>query len=49
MFRPVSFVVTALLVGTPAYAQERTAAIDSIFSFATQETPGNERTLPKVR
>ncbi len=30
----------ALLVGTPAYAQDRTAALDSIFSFATAQTPG---------
>jgi len=36
----VSFVFTALLVGTPAYAQDKTAEIDKIFSWATQSTPG---------
>src|SRR5918998_1524186 len=40
MFRLVSFVVAALLVGTPAYAQDKTSEIDKIFSFATAETPG---------
>ena len=40
MFRLVSFVVTALLVGTPAYAQDKTSEIDKIFSWATPATPG---------
>ncbi len=40
MFRLISFVVIALIVGTPAYAQDRTGEIDKIFSFATAETPG---------
>ncbi len=40
MLRPVALVVTAALLGTPAYAQDRTAGIDSIFGFATAATPG---------
>ena len=40
MFRLVSFVVAVLLVGTPAYAQDKTGEVDKIFSFATAETPG---------
>ena len=40
MFTLVSFVVTALLVGTPAYAQDKTAEVDKIFSGATPATPG---------
>ncbi|HEV2146162.1 MAG TPA: serine hydrolase [Longimicrobiaceae bacterium] len=40
MFRPGSIVATALLLGTPTYAQDRTAEVDRIFSFATPETPG---------
>jgi CubicO group peptidase (beta-lactamase class C family) len=40
MPRLPSFVAAALLVGTPAYAQDRTAEIDKILSFATPETPG---------
>jgi CubicO group peptidase (beta-lactamase class C family) len=36
----VSFVVTALLVGTPAYAQDKTGEIDKIFSWATPSSPG---------
>jgi CubicO group peptidase (beta-lactamase class C family) len=40
MFRLVSFVVTALLLGTPVYAQDKTSEIDRIFSFATPATPG---------
>lgn len=40
MFRPATIVATALLLGTPAYAQDRTAGVDEIFSFATPETPG---------
>jgi len=33
-------IVTALLVGTPAYAQDKTGEIDKIFSWATPATPG---------
>jgi CubicO group peptidase (beta-lactamase class C family) len=40
MFRPVSFVVTALLVVTPTYAQDKTGEVDKIFSWATPATPG---------
>src|SRR5215216_2603447 len=40
MFRLVSFVVTALLFGTPVYAQDKTSEIDKIFSWATPATPG---------
>ena len=40
MFRPESIVAAALLLGTPAYAQDRTAEIDRIFSSATPEAPG---------
>ncbi len=40
MFRPAPIVAAALLLGTPAHAQDRTAGIDSIFGFATQATPG---------
>lgn len=36
----VSFVFTALLFGTPAYAQDKTGEIDKIFSWATQSTAG---------
>ena len=37
----VSFVVAAvLLVGTPAYAQDKTGELDKIFSWATSSTPG---------
>jgi CubicO group peptidase (beta-lactamase class C family) len=39
-FLLVSFVVTALLFGTPAYAQDKTSEIDKIFSWATPATPG---------
>ena len=39
-FLLVSFVVTALLVGTSAYAQDKTGEIDKIFSWATPTTPG---------
>src|SRR5262249_53376330 len=44
-FLLVSFVVTALLVGMPAYAQVKTAQdltseIDKIFSWATPSSPG---------
>src|SRR5919112_1897751 len=40
MFRLVSFVAAALLLGTPAYAQDKTGEVDKVFSFATAETPG---------
>jgi CubicO group peptidase (beta-lactamase class C family) len=40
MFRPVLFVVTVLLLGTPVYAQDKTSEIDKIFSWATPATPG---------
>ncbi len=39
-FLLVSFVVTALLLGTPVYAQDKTSEIDKIFSWATPSTPG---------
>ena len=39
-FLLVSSVVTALLVGTSAYAQDKTGEIDKIFSWATPTTPG---------
>ena len=40
MFRLVSFVVTALLLGTPVYAQDKTSEVDKIFSWAAPATPG---------
>ncbi|HEV2802806.1 MAG TPA: serine hydrolase domain-containing protein [Pyrinomonadaceae bacterium] len=36
----VSFVFVALLVCTPAYAQDKTAEIDKIFSWAKPDAPG---------
>jgi CubicO group peptidase (beta-lactamase class C family) len=39
-FLLVSFVGAALLVGAPAYAQDKTGEIDKIFSWATPSTPG---------
>ena len=36
----LSFAVTALLVGTPAHAHDKTSEIDKIFSWATPSTPG---------
>ncbi len=39
-FLLVSFVVAALLVGAPAFAQDKTGEIDKIFSWATPSTPG---------
>jgi CubicO group peptidase (beta-lactamase class C family) len=36
----VSFVVAALLVGAPAYAQDKTGEIDKIFSWAKPDVPG---------
>jgi len=38
--RALPIVATALLLGTAAHAQDRTARVDSIFGFATAETPG---------
>jgi CubicO group peptidase (beta-lactamase class C family) len=35
-----SFVIVALLVDTPAYAQDKAGEIDKIFSSATPSTPG---------
>jgi CubicO group peptidase (beta-lactamase class C family) len=40
MFRPVSVVVTALLAGTPAFAQDKTGEIDRIFSWVKPDMPG---------
>jgi CubicO group peptidase (beta-lactamase class C family) len=40
MFRLVSFVITALLLGMPVYAQDKTSEIDKIFNWATATTPG---------
>lgn len=40
MFRPASLALIAVLVGTPARAQDPAAAIDEMFSWATQESPG---------
>ena len=40
LFLLVAFVVTTLLVGTPAYAQDKTSEIDKIFGWATPATPG---------
>jgi CubicO group peptidase (beta-lactamase class C family) len=39
-FLLVSFVVAALLAGAPAYAQDKTAEIDKIFSWAKPNEPG---------
>jgi CubicO group peptidase (beta-lactamase class C family) len=40
MLRLGPFALAVLLAGTPAYAQDRTAAIDRIFSWATPDAPG---------
>lgn len=40
MSRLLSFAGAALLVGMPAYAQDKTAEIDRIFAWATPEVPG---------
>jgi len=40
MFRLVSFVFIALLLGTPAYAQDKTSEIDKIFSWVKPDAPG---------
>ena len=39
-FLLVLFVVTALLAGTPAFAQDKTAEIDKIFAWVTPNAPG---------
>src|SRR5215211_9075195 len=36
----VASAVTALLLGTPAYAQDKTGEIDKVFNWATPSTPG---------
>jgi CubicO group peptidase (beta-lactamase class C family) len=36
----VSFAIAALLVGAPAYAQDKTSEIDKIFIWATPSAPG---------
>ena len=36
-FLPVSFVVTILLVGTPAYAQDKTSEIDKLKVQTTEK------------
>ena len=40
MFRTVSVAAVAVLLGTPAYAQDRIAEVDEILSWATPATPG---------
>ena len=40
MLRTGSCMAAALLLASPAQAQNKTAQVDSIFSFATSETPG---------
>jgi CubicO group peptidase (beta-lactamase class C family) len=40
MLRPGAFAAAALVAVAPAYAQDRTAAIDKIFSWATPDAPG---------
>jgi CubicO group peptidase (beta-lactamase class C family) len=40
MFKPVSVVATALLAGTPAFAQIQTAEIDQIFGWVKPGMPG---------
>jgi CubicO group peptidase (beta-lactamase class C family) len=40
LFLLVSFVVAALLVSAPAYAQDKTAEIDKIFSWVKPNEPG---------
>jgi CubicO group peptidase (beta-lactamase class C family) len=39
-FLLVVSMISALLVGTPVYAQDKTSEIDKIFSLATSSTPG---------
>jgi CubicO group peptidase (beta-lactamase class C family) len=40
MTRSLALSLAALLLATPAHAQDRTVRVDSIFSFATAATPG---------
>jgi CubicO group peptidase (beta-lactamase class C family) len=40
MFRLASFVAAALLLGAPAFAQDKTGEIDKIFGWAKPDTPG---------
>jgi CubicO group peptidase (beta-lactamase class C family) len=40
MFRLVSFALTVLLVGTPAYGQDKTGEIDKIFNWVKPDAPG---------
>ena len=40
MFKPASVVVTALVAGTPGFAQDKTAEIDKIFSWVKPDMPG---------
>jgi CubicO group peptidase (beta-lactamase class C family) len=40
MFRQVSFVVTAMILCMPVYAQDKASEIDTIFSSATAAMPG---------
>jgi len=39
-FRLISFAVTALLIATSAFAQDKTSEIDKIFSWVKPDTPG---------
>src|SRR5215510_15234578 len=39
-FLLVSFVVAALLIGAPAYAQDKTGEVDKIFSWTKPNEPG---------
>lgn len=40
MFRPLSLAAVTLLLGAPAYAQDRVAAIDAAFRWAGPDSPG---------
>ena len=40
LFLLAAFVVTASLVGSSAYAQDKTSEIDKVFNWATASTPG---------
>lgn len=40
MFRLAMFVVAAMLVGAPAYAQDKTGEVDKIFDWAKPDAPG---------
>lgn len=37
---PLMFMITALFVGAPVYAQDKTSEIDEIFAWVTPEMPG---------